>query len=257
MKRVFAAAVLAAASAAALASPISTTVDFSNGQQGWDAGPPFDGNQGVWIDASLGNGAPALHTVNPETFGVHWSTTGNQAFIGNYGASASVTLGIDVLANSIVYLGREVHRRLVVELRDYDDPYQDMPYTSVWYDLGEIGADKGGWQHLSVTIGDTAAAALPAGWGGYGNTVDEPSLPPGRSFADVLASVDEISFTTFVPGYFYGWTAYDIAVDNIAISADAEVPEPGSLAMLAGGLGVLAWARRRRTSGRHALERRT
>ena len=75
-----------------------------------------------------------------------------------------------------------------------------------------------------------------------------PALPPDRSFANVLASVDEIAFTTFVPGYFYGWTGYDVVVDNISIDSGsaADVPEPGSLAMLAGGLGMLGLARRRR-----------
>lgn len=246
-KHAIAGLVLTVASALASAAAGTTTVDFSNGQQGWEAGSPFDGYQGVWIDPTLGSGAPALHTINPETFGVHWSTTTNDAFLGDYGRFGAVTLGIDVLANSITYLGNEVHRNVVVELRDYDNPYGGMPYTSVWYDLGEIGADKGGWQHFAVTIGDTASAALPSGWGGYGNTIDEPSLPPGRSFADVLAGVDEITFTTFVPGYFYGWTAYDVAVDNISISP---VPEPANAAMLLGGLGVLAALRRRRAGKR-------
>jgi hypothetical protein len=99
-----------------------------------------------------------------------------------------------------------------------------------------------------VTIGDTSSSVLPSGWGGYGNTGD-PSLPPGRTFADVLAGVDEIAFTTFVPGSFYGWTGYDVAVDNLSISP---VPEPANFAMLAGGLGVLALARRRRDGKRIA-----
>jgi len=233
-----------------------TTVDFSHGLQGWDNQPVYDGEAGAWIDSSYGS--PALHTINPETFGMTWSNTTNPAFVGNYGASPSVTLGIDILANSIIYwgTGMEVTRNLVVELRDYDNPYQGMPYTSVWYNLGTIGAGMG-WQHFEVTIGDTASTALPGGWGGYGiddtETGGVPALPPDRSFADVLASVDEIAFTTYVPGYFYGWTGYDVVVDNLSIgAAAAEVPEPGSLAMLAGGLGMLGLARRRRTTGAHS-----
>lgn len=233
--------------ASAMASAATTTTDFSKGDEGWYAGPAYDGNEGNWIDSSLGNGAPALHTRYYETFGLNWLNSSNAAFVGDYTKYGAVTLGIDVLANSIQYDGVEVHRNMVVELRDYDNAYGGLPYTSVWYDLGEIGADKTGWQHLSVTIGDTSATALPSGWGGYGNNINEPSLPPGRSFADVLAGVDEIAFTTFVPGYFYGWTAYDVAVDNITISP---VPEPASFAMLAGGLGMLALLRRRRGGNR-------
>jgi len=243
-KKALAGVILTVASAMASAAS-GTSVDFSNGMQGWDSGPDYDGTQGVWIDSSLGGTSPALHTINPMTFGVNWINR-TDAFTGNYGANASVTLGIDVLANSIQYDGREVMRNMVVELRDYDNPYGGLPFTSVWYNLGEFGAGQG-WQHLSVTIGDTSATALPSGWGGYGSTVNEPSLPPGRTFADVLAGVDEIAFTTFEPGYVYGWTAYDVAVDNISISP---VPEPANFAMLAGGLGILALARRRRDGKR-------
>ena len=33
----------------------------------------------------------------------------------------------------------------------------------------------------------------------------------------MLRNVDEVAFTTFVPGYFYGFTNFDIQVDNIHI----------------------------------------
>jgi len=254
MKKTFAGLLFSVLSGFAYATP-GATVDFSNGQQGWEAGPAYDGNQGVWIDGSLGT-SPALHTINPETFGVSWSNAVNPSFIGNYGTAPSLTLGIDILANSITYLGTEVARSLVVELRDYDNPYQGMPYTSVWYNLGTIAAGLG-WQHLSVTIDDTGASALPGGWGGFGNDDTEtdgvPALPPGRDFASVLGSVDELVFSTYVPGYFYGWTAYDVAVDNISITRDADVPEPASMALLAGGFAMLGLARRRRTPRQHAL----
>jgi len=248
MKKAFAGLFFTVVSGIASATP-GATVDFSNGQQGWQAGPAYDGVQGTWIDASQGT-SPALHTVNPETFGFVLSNSTNSAFTGNYGTSLAMTLGIDVLANSITYLGNEVARSLVVELRDYDNPYHDMPYTSVWYNLGTIAAGLG-WQHLSVTIDDTGASALPSGWGGFGGddteTGGEPALPPGRTFADVLGSVDELVFSTYVPGYFYGWTSYDIVVDNISLAANAEVPEPGSMALFIGGMAMmgLGWRRRK------------
>jgi len=131
-----------------------------------------------------------------------------------------------------------------VELRDYGNTPAGMPYSSVWYNLGTIDATQD-WQHLSVTIGDPASTALPAGWGGYGSSDDAggPKLPDGRSFADILSSVDEVVFGTYVPGYMYGFTNFDVAVDNISISA---VPEPSTYAMLLGGLGLIGWVRRRK-----------
>jgi hypothetical protein len=131
----------------------------------------------------------------------------------------------------------------VVELRDYDNKPADLPYTSVFYNLGSIDATKG-WQHLSVTIGDTKSTLLPSGWGGYGGPDGSgPTLPAGRTFASVLASVDEIVFTTLQPGYAYGFANFDVAIDNVSVSA---VPEPSTYGMMAGGLALVGWLARRK-----------
>ena len=46
----------------------------------------------------------------------------------------------------------------------------------------------------------------------------EPILPAGRSWTDVLAGVDRIEFTTFVPGFFFGFTNFDLSIDNVSIA---------------------------------------
>jgi hypothetical protein len=51
-------------------------------------------------------------------------------------------------------------------------------------------------------------------------------------------------FTTYVPGYMYGFTDFDVAVDNISVSA---VPEPSTYAMMFGGLGLVGWMKRRKS----------
>lgn len=240
-KIMFACALVLAASAAS-AGPTASSVDFSNGAQGWEGSQPANGVGGSWIDTGMGNGAPALRTqIN--NFGISFSNSSNAAYLGDYSAFGSLTIGLDIIANSINYMGQDVSRNLVVELRDYGNTPAGMPYTSVWYNLGAIDATMG-WQHLSVTIADTTSALMPAGWGGYGTSDDAngPGLPPGRTFADVLASVDELVFTTMVPGYVYGFTDFDVAVDNIVVSA---VPEPTTTAMLLGGLALLGWSSRR------------
>jgi hypothetical protein len=231
-----AALLLLLATAAHAAAPTSTVVDFSNGTEGWV------GN-GSKVRQLIGHDAPAYHT-RLENFGITYATSTNTAFLGDYTQSPSVTLGLDINAYSITYFGAEVSRNMVVELRDYDSASGGMPYTSVWFDLGTIQAGEG-WKHLSVTIADTSATALPEGWGGYGAENDqyEPILPPGMSFADVLSGVDEIAFTTYVPGWMYGFTIFDMAVDNLAITA---VPEPSVVAMQALGLAMLGGAALRR-----------
>ncbi|RYG89197.1 MAG: PEP-CTERM sorting domain-containing protein [Alphaproteobacteria bacterium] len=206
--------VFALVSSLALAGPASTTVTFSNGYEGWV--PPTGTAGASFISSTPGNKyGPALYTIHPDTSGLEWSNRTNPAFIGNFGRMKSVTIGLDINVKSITFRGREVERELVVELRDYDNPYNGMPYTAVWAKLGTI-SKKGTWQHMQVSIPDTWATTMPAGWGGTGS--GGLSLPPGRTFTDVLASVDEIAITTYVPGWFYGFTAYDLAVDNLSVT---------------------------------------
>ena len=45
----------------------------------------------------------------------------------------------------------------------------------------------------------------------------QPILPPGVTFADVMASVDELAFTTVEPGFFYGFADFDVRFDNLFI----------------------------------------
>lgn len=234
--------VLAFSLAAGAAS--AATTDFSSGTQGWGGTQPLDGNGGSGIDTSLGNGAPAYRTII-NNFGITFSNTTNTDFVKDYTASGGVTFGIDVLTQQVSFFGQDVTRDLVLELRDYDNAGNGLPYTSVWYTIGTLDASVGGWQHYSVTIDDTSALGLPSGWGGYGAELPDgtPYLPADRSFASVLAGVDEIAFTTYKPGYMYGFTDFDVAVDNISVSA---VPEPGTYAMLVAGLGLIGFVARRR-----------
>lgn len=215
MKKELAVVLLSVASAMATAGSNETTVTFSNGTQGWTG--VGDGIGGSWISSTPGKHGAAYYSFIPMTFGIHWMNKTNRDFVFNYGNARKVSIGIDVKVNSITYLGREVPRELVLELRDYDKPYGGMPYTSVWYNLGTLSAGQRGWKRMSVTIEDTRSKTLPSGWGGYGMTGGAPMLPPGRTFADVLANFDEAVFTTFMPGMFYGYTDYDVAVDNISI----------------------------------------
>jgi hypothetical protein len=213
MKKALALILFSAVSAMASAASDRSTVTFSNGTEGWVG--VGDGVGGSWISSTPGEHGAAYYTNIPDTFGLNWTNRTNRDFVFNYGEARKLTIGIDIKVNSITYEGIEVQREPVLELRDYKNPYGGMPYTSVWYKLGTISAAQRGWQHLSVTIDDTTSRNLPAGWGGYGS--GGVSLPPGRTFADVLANFDEAAFTTFVPGMFYAFTNYDVAVDNISI----------------------------------------
>lgn len=230
----------AASMVGAASAGISHTVTFENGPEGW--------NVNGWDipDAAGGNPGANLHWNNfVDTFGLSLRTDSNASFIGDYTARGPVRLSVDVNVTSITFFGQQVSRDLVLELRDYDNPPGGYPYVSVWLNAGALPAAGSGWQTIHFDILDPNSAALPAGWGGYGaedpNTF-EPILPPDRTFASVLAGVDEIQFTTFVPGFFYGFTNFDVAFDNIRIGV---VPAPGAAGLAMIGLAGAGLRRRR------------
>lgn len=216
----------------------NTVVTFDNGPEGWsinglDTPSPTGGNPGA-----------NLHWNDPvDTFGLEIRTDSNPDFLGDYTTRGPITIGLDIETNYINFFGSPVTRDLVVEFRDYDNVSTGYPYVSVWTTLGTL-VGSNDWQRYETTILDPTQAALPAGWGGTGDedpNTFEPILPADRTFADVLASVDQVLFTTFVPGFFFGFTNFDLRVDNISIVA---VPTPATAGLLA--LGGLAATRRRR-----------
>lgn len=233
--------VVLALSGAALCLAASTAgaavVTFDSGSEGWS----ING----WDTPDLAGGNPGANLRWADfidTFGLEIRTDSDDRFTGDYGARGPVTLSVDVNTNYIQFFGQDVSRDLVVELRDYDNA-GSYPYVSVWTTIGTL-AGGSGWQTFSATISDPNSLTLPAGWGGTGDedpNTFEPRLPANRSFADVLASVDQVLFTTYTPGFFYGFTHFDISVDNISITS---VPAPGA-ATLAGAIGLVGLRRRR------------
>jgi len=234
---VYATATLACASAA-FAGGMTT---FDSGDDGWN-GPTGIGGI-TFIDNTFGNPAPALRTQF-NNFGITFRNNTNPDYIGDYTATSQVDISIDTYTTQLDFEGMSTPREFIVELRDYDNPPQPFPWVSVWASLGELNQDDPGWDTWSVSIPDTSAADLPAGWGGFGAEdpiTFEPTLPADRTFASVLAGVDELAFTTLVPGFDFIFSFYDVAIDNINV---AQVPEPSTATLLA-LCGLTALIRRR------------
>src|SRR5262245_18022539 len=76
----------------------TTVVGFENGGEGWD------GNGTVEPDG--GNPDANFHFLI-ENFGIEARNDSNPAFIGDMTASGEITVGIDVLTNSITFEGAE------------------------------------------------------------------------------------------------------------------------------------------------------
>ncbi|MFO0832788.1 MAG: hypothetical protein U0637_13230 [Phycisphaerales bacterium] len=99
--------------------------------------------------------------------------------------------------------------------------YSDNGPVSVYFTGGGL-APTGTWGHFDFQVPDPTQTALPAGWGGTGDedpVTFEPRLPAGRTYANVLSSVDEVRITTMRPGYFYSANWWEARVDNIAVWA--------------------------------------
>ena len=212
-----------------------TVVTFDNGTEGWAPGAdcgtviPDGGNPGAYwnvVSQECGSGTPILQG---------WFILANwtdPAFIGDYTAKGPVRISIDVNINDYTYywFGSPVeeYRQLVVEFVDYDNPYTDpntgysWPWTSVIYQAGYFQNRNAGWKTFDIDIADPNATELPEGWVGFGGPEGPPyylpQLPPGRTFADVMAGVDEIQIHNIEPGYFYDLGfVYDVDFDNITI----------------------------------------
>lgn len=193
---------------------------FDNGHHaGWLHGRSVHGV--MWVDKHEGHDAPAIHHIQQFAQGSMMFQR-RASWLEPLKAGLPVRIQFDAEARLVNYLGSPTRRELVVELRDYDNPPADHPYTSVWTIVGYLDAvGLPGWRTLGVTIADPNSAALPEGWGGYGaeDSKGRPYLPPGRTFADVVAGADEIAITTFQPGYAYGSDHdFDVLYDNIDVS---------------------------------------
>lgn len=232
-------AVSALASSGALAANNNQTVTFDDGNQGWSL---------LWHDTVTptgGNPGARLHWDDLiDNFWMNARNSTNANFIGDYTAKGPVTLSIDVQVDYISFFGQPVGRDLVVQLFD-DDDYNGAGPASVWFNLGFLPSSTNGeWVTLQATIDDVFSDTLPAGWNGAGDedpNTFEPILPAGRTWTNVLQGIDRIEFTTAVPGWFYGFTNFNLSVDNISITP---VPGAGTLSVLA--IGGLAATRRRR-----------
>ena len=235
----FACAAVSAASHAAS----STVVGFDGGDDGG-----FTGNS-YFLPEGGNPGGSALFLI--ESFGIELRTgaigeTSNPNFLGDYSSFASITFSFDVKVNSLTFGGRQIAREIGVELIDRDIQGVDGG-SGVFFLLDYVSkATHGDWTTLSVTISDPRQTALPDGWIGFGDLdplTFAPVLPEGATFASVLAGADEFRLTSYQPGFFYGFTDFNVLVDNLSVSV-TPVPAPGALFLFASG--VIAIVRRRR-----------
>lgn len=242
MRIMLASAAILAMTAAAAGGVETTVVTFDNGWEGWNGTQGPGGSSGI-LPTGGNPGAHARTVFN--NFGIEWWTNTNTAFVGDLTRYQSVTISIDVKVEGIWFFGSPVSRNLILDFRSFSLGQNGYPWSSVWFNLATMQGGQD-WATYSVTF-DPNALALPAGWGGYGDedpNTFEPVLPANLTYADVMANVEQLAFTTYEPGWFYGFTDFDIRIDNIRIEGTL-IPSPAAMPVLLAGLfGV---SRRRRS----------
>ncbi len=203
------------AAGAAANEPSSDAVDFASGPEGWSI------NGFNTVSPTGGNPAERIHWDDfVDTFGIAARNNTSPAFLGDYTLKGPARLSIDVQVDNINFFGTPVPRDLVVILYD-DDGFGGAPPAQVWANLGTLNGNGMPWTTFSADVVDVLSDTLPAGWNGAGDedpVTFEPILPAGRTWTNVLAGVDRIEFTTFVPGFFFGFTRFDLSIDNVSIA---------------------------------------
>jgi len=111
---------------------------------------------------------------------------------------------------------------LVLQLIDTGNPTTVADDVSIYFTGPGCPRQDQGWQTYTFSIPAPVGASMPAGWGGTGDEdprTFEPRLPPSRTYASVLRSIDRIALTTLRPGYFYASSFWEAGFDNIRAAA--------------------------------------
>lgn len=107
-----------------------------------------------------------------------------------------------------------------------------------WAPFGEITLTSGATS-LVLDIAPANQPAVNAGWTRY--SVDLTAAQWGPGLASVLGNVT--GFT--IKGEYHAGVSEIVGIDNVGVTA--AVPEPGSWALMLGGLaGIVGWKRRQR-----------
>jgi hypothetical protein len=242
MRNVLLASTLAVAAfgSSALAGNILVNENFDSSAGDWF----LQGNQMLFPGGVSGNylGIPLIDTFGVTLHAASGPLTGDLTQYAGLEFSMSMrTFAFNNFAGEPI---DPAFRPLTLQFVDTGDPNDFTDDVSVYVVGQSLPQVKDEWSTITFSVPTTTGAGLPMGWGGTGDedpNTFEPILPADRTFESVMQSVDEVRITTFQPGFFYGFSFYEVGIDNLVVRA---VPTPGAIALMGvAGVGML---RRRR-----------
>jgi hypothetical protein len=230
----------------AAGSAVAQTLPY---EQDFEGTAPFDwfvnGNEMTFEPGNPGHymGVPLL-----DFWGITLSSeSANVPMVGNLSTSGGLRISVDIRVFALFNFFQEPispgEFPLVFQLSD--NTGGPVP-ASVYFTGPGMPEVADGWVRYTFELPNPTLTTLPPGWGGTGDEdpdTFEPILPPGRTYANVLAHVEDVRLTTFRPGWFYIANFWQVGFDNIRIESltpqcVADVDDGSSTGTPDGGVGV-------------------
>lgn len=212
---------------------VTFTETFDTGANGWlngsSAAPGWSATGGVgnsgyifWDrgtistgEGSTFEGAPAGMVASILFRGNNTADASGDAFVGNWLESGVISLSLSIRHNhtsDLIFYGRIAGTAGAGASSSYDTLFAVAPNT---------------WTMITLPITDSNPPWLSYGAG---------------TFSSLFSNVQNLQLGLYLPEYTE-FVDFKIDLDNVGIVA---IPEPSVLALLAAGLGLLAWKMRRR-----------
>ena len=208
--------------ATALDAPVTVTFDDME-FNGWTI---LGFQDPVWR-AEGGNPGAHLNFFSDNFFIRIFNNT-SPDFIGDYTQKGHLEFTADLRWRLIRFGPTDVTRDLYFAIWDnYTDANGVERKHVIFRPLGKVRGKgpNAPWRTYRVRLPDPNSDTLPGGWFYWVfDAAIEPTrtLPEGLTVRDIMSSVDRIQFTTATPGLFFGFTVFDVSVDNPTLS-----PLPG------------------------------
>ncbi|MFT5048743.1 MAG: hypothetical protein ACI8QZ_000130 [Chlamydiales bacterium] len=158
-----------------------------------------------------------------ENFFIRIYDATDPAFTGDYSRKGRVMISADLRWRVVNFFGTNVRRDLFFMIWDeyVDENGVDRKHVL----LKPVGKVRGQgphapWRTSRVRLPNPDADGLPGGWFYWpfdGSIEPSHTLPVGVTVADIMSSVDRVQWSTATPGQFFGFTTFDVSVDNCSI----------------------------------------